>query len=693
MKWYKEINNRLSYYYSKKEDCYYSDDILCFDIETSSGWCTKDNKNVFGYNPDIPEKDYNNFIPCSISYIWQFSFNNICYYGRELKDFTYVLDYLNKQNVKCIIFVHNLGYEFVYLCNFLQPFKEVFARQPRKPIKVISSLYPNIEFRCSYMLTRLSLKNLGKQIGEYKDNPINYSIIRTPNTSLTDTELHYAEQDTRVMFKGLKKYLTRYGHIKDIPLTQTGEVRREVKRILLKKKGYKYFISKLVPKDISYYKMLLNAFMGGLVHANYIYVERLLRNVRSKDLSSAYPFAMCAEKYPIEAFNLCSFNPDNKDYAYILDVTMYNIKCKYFNTYLSKSKLLDYSGVITDNGRVMSAKMVHMQITHLDYAIIEKMYVTDNTTIQINSCYGAKVDYLPKEYIEYILKLYVEKTSYKNVEGMEEIYLFSKQRINSLYGMMVTALLPDSIIFVDGEWKKEVQTVQKIQEELNNKRQNKKNEVFLSFAWGVFVTAYTRYNLMSCFFGDDNGNCCDKDTVYFDTDSFKHLGNHTFTWFNKQCDYKLKKMCEYYNIDYALTRPKDKEGIERPLGHFLEEYNAEEFITLGCKRYCYREKGKLHLTVSGVNKEAVSCLNNNILNFKNGFCFSANAKDVKLSYLYYFNSIDNLDTVWNAGQPDMYINKNYTYGVCIRPKSYSMELANEYEMYLNEFRTGNEVLY
>ncbi len=691
MKWYADIKEKLSYYYDKKDDCYYSDDILCFDIETSSGWCKK-NKKVFGYNFNIPEKEYNNFIPCSIPYIWQFSFNGVCYYGRELKDFTYILDYLNKQNVKCVIFVHNLGFEFVYLCNFLQPFKDVFARTPRKPMKVVSELYLNIEFRCSYFLTRLSLKNWGKQIGFFKDNPIDYSIIRTPNTVLTNDVLHYAEQDTFVMYKGLQVYLKRYRHIKDIPLTQTGEVRREVKRLLMNKRGYKGFISKLVPKDISYYKMLLNAFMGGLVHANYIYTERLLKNVKSKDLSSAYPFVMCAEKYPMEPFNLCNYNSDNKDYVYILDVTMYNIKCKYFNVYLSKSKLLDYKDVVTDNGRIMSAKMVHMQVTNLDYNIIEKMYVSKDTIVQINKCYGAKADYLPKEFIEYTLQLYNEKTNYKNVDGMEDIYLYSKQRVNSLYGMMVTSMLPDSICFLNGEWVKKVQTEQDIQKELNKKRLNSKNEVFLSFAWGVFVTAYTRYNLMSCFFKDDNGECCDKDVVYFDTDSFKHLREHTFNWFNEKCDYKLKNMCVYHDIDYMLTRPKDKDGIERPLGHFLEEYNAEEFITLGCKRYCYREKGELHITVSGVNKEAVSCLKNNILNFKRNFCFSGSEKDVKLNYLYYFNSKDNLDTVWNYGQEDEYINKDYTYGVCVRPKSYNMDISEEYSMYLNEFRVGNEEL-
>ena len=48
-----------------------------------------------------------------------------------------------------------------------------------------------------------------------------------------------------------------------------------------------------------------------------------------------------------------------------------------------------------------------------------------------------------------------------------------------------------------------------------------------------------------------------------------------------------------------------------------------EFKTMGSKRYCYRLKkdASLHLTVAGVPKEGIYCLDDDITNFRKGFIF------------------------------------------------------------------------
>ena len=61
-------------------------------------------------------------------------------------------------------------------------------------MKVVSNEFPNIEFRCSYMLTRLSLETWGKQLGVEKlVGFVDYEKLRTPLTPLTQEDLDYSE--------------------------------------------------------------------------------------------------------------------------------------------------------------------------------------------------------------------------------------------------------------------------------------------------------------------------------------------------------------------------------------------------------------------------------------------------------------------------------------------------------------------
>lgn len=174
----------------------YSNSILTFDIEVSSAWL--ENGKVIGYRKGESADYWNNLQPLALPYIWQFSCDGVVYYGRELWDFEQVLKDI-PSDLQCIIWVHNLSYEFQFLRNFLD-WDSVFARSAHKPIKCVPSKYKNIEFRCTYFLTRLSLETWGKQLGVHKAvGNLDYDILRTPFTKLTDTELFYCEQDCLVV--------------------------------------------------------------------------------------------------------------------------------------------------------------------------------------------------------------------------------------------------------------------------------------------------------------------------------------------------------------------------------------------------------------------------------------------------------------------------------------------------------------
>ena len=175
----------------------YLNNIITFDIECTSAWLQDD--QIITYRKGKTNDYWNSLEPLSLCYLWQCSIDDTVYYGRVLESFLWLLKDL-PEGVHIIIWVHNLSYEFQFLCNILT-WDKVFARLPHKPMKATSEEFPLIEFRCTYILTRLSLASWGKQLGVHKAvGDLDYDKLRTPLTPLTDIELHYGEQDCLVVY-------------------------------------------------------------------------------------------------------------------------------------------------------------------------------------------------------------------------------------------------------------------------------------------------------------------------------------------------------------------------------------------------------------------------------------------------------------------------------------------------------------
>lgn len=649
----------------------YSNDILTFDIECTSAWIREG--SVIKYEKGHSNDFWNELQPLALCYLWQFSINGSVYYGRELEDFWKVLGDL-PADVKFVIWVHNLSYEFQFLCNILT-WDDVFARVPHKPMKCRCKEYPQVEFRCSYMLTRLSLASWGKQIGVYKAvGDLDYDQIRTPLTPLTDEELHYGEMDCLVLEAGIKEYLKKYKTIRNIPLTQTGTVRRVVKELLTSDKEYVRKVKKLVPKSAKEYKRLQKIFAGGYTHANQMYSGKLVDEyIQHYDFASSYPTVMIAEKYPMSAWYYNGINeiPDDKEFentAFIFCLEFQNIKSISFNTYIQSSKCTG-TGFHFDNGRVISADTLEIIITEQDWITIRNNYVWDH--LNVRRVYRADKDYLPRPFLQYILELYGNKTSLKGVPGEEDLYLQSKQYINSLFGMMVTALIQADVVFTDGTWTTKALTEDNVIQKLKKLKDfhDREKRYFLSYSWGCWVTAYARRNLWKCI------ESCDRAVLYGDTDSLFIRGKNDFTWYNDEITEKLRRSCEHNHIDFELTRPKTPKGVEKPLGVFEKEEDCSQFKTLGAKRYVERRvtDNKLHLTVSGINKDAVELLQNNIDNFRDGFDFDKDAECVKKKLSTYLDDIP--DVVW----PDGY-KSHHRYGINMRNTGYLMTITDEYKL-------------
>ena len=250
-----------------------------------------------------------------------------------------------------------------------------------------------------------------------------------------------------------------------------------------------------------------------------------------------------------------------------------------------------------DNGRVISAEEITMTITNVDLDIIDKTYDYDRIEIGLGYTYAKA--YLPKTLIECILDFYEKKTTLKDVEGEEATYMLFKGMLNSLYGMCVTDIVNDNIVYANGSWGK----VDGDAEEQISKY-NKSRNRFLFYPWGVFVTAYARQNLWTGILE------CGDDYIYSDTDSVKILNfdNHKqyFDNYNKEIIGKLETTCIQYSINTDRIRPKTVKGKEKPLGVWDDEGTYDGFKTLGSKRYLVQKDGEFKCTVAGVNKKLTS---------------------------------------------------------------------------------------
>lgn len=647
----------------------HSNSILTFDIEVTSAWL--ENGKVIGYSKGKEADYWNSLQPLALPYIWQFSCDGTVYYGREIRDFEQVLKDLPK-DVKFIIWVHNLSYEFQFLCNFLE-WDDLFARSPHKPMKAIPAKYTNVEFRCSYMLTRLSLETWGKQLGVSKAvGFLDYEKLRTPLTKLTEEELYYCEQDCLVLEAGIKSYVLKYDKQRNIPLTQTGTVRLEVKNRLSKDKKYISRIKKLVPRNAREYKMLQTIFAGGYTHANRWYAGEVIKDhIEHYDFASSYPTVMLCEKYPSSPWTYTAEHkiPDKSkfdDFAYIFHLKFSQLNAKNYNTYIQASKSLCKKAKY-DNGRVISADELEIWVTEQDYITIENNYSWES--LEVIHVYESRKEYLPKPLLEYILELYANKTELKGVEGKEELYMQSKQYINSLFGMSVTAIVQADIELVEDEWRVKPLTEEFVNKKLDDLRKPNPRDkrYFLNYSWGCWVTAYARRNLWKCI------ERCDDELLYCDTDSIFVVGKHDFSWYNEEVTEKIRKSCEINELDFEKTRPKTPKGVAKPLGIFAPEDDCTEFITLGAKRYVERRiDGKLHLTVSGINKGAVELLNNNIFNFVDGFNFDKDADCVTKRLSTYITDMP--VCVWDDG----YVS-TYTHGINLRRTGYLLTMTDEYK--------------
>ena len=565
----------------------YIDIGAAFDIETTSYYSEDLKANV------------------ATMYHWQFGLNDVVITGRTWEEFTQFCKYLDKKAKKAkamlLILDQNLGFEFSFIKGLFKWKKDkkghtqIFAKDERTIIYAITG---NLEFRDTLALTGLRLdyykKNFNLDVGKLAGD-LDYDLMRTSETPLTDSEIAYCVNDVLVLTDFYHKFLKpQFMELdKAIPLTSTGIPRSEVKEAFksLNKSEQKKIRSEIrnaMPNRDLYLLWRTYLFRGGLTHANIVACNELVESpFESLDGKSMHPSQMFHHNF---SYKYLRKNPDlfpvileqsrDEKYGFFGLFTFYDIQASTFHSLESKNKIVEFTpDAVFDNGRLVKCKRITVMLTQIDWVNYEKMYKW--SSYKVHYIYQSYMKPLP----EYLLKtvahyFWVKENSRDDVV----LYNLTKRKLNGCFGMCATGLTE-----TDLEYDPELQmlvpskTMKTYDELIRN--------LILLPQWAIEIAAYSRAQLVDAII---NGGGVD--SIYYDTDSNKV--NHPEKHMKYYEDFNAKMIEINKNIN---TFGYDKDPFLH-IGCWEREYTGTKYKVLGAKRYLVEHDGEIQCTVAGMVK-------------------------------------------------------------------------------------------
>lgn len=621
-----------------KRSARYLDVVTAFDIETTT---IESLKQAF-------------------MYIWQFQISDITVIGRTWSEFRALIEGIQQyidEGVYLVCYVHNLSYEYQFIKSIIH-IDEVFAMDKRKVLYCRSG---RIEFRCSYLLSNMNLDQFVRNAGgKYrKQTGYDYRKIRYPWTDMSEEEIRYCIYDVKALTSAIENKLKMdHDDLSSIPLTSTGYVRRIFKEVM---QPYRRMVRHELP-DLDVFQGLRKAFRGGNTHANRHNVNRILQDVYSYDISSSYPSVLISERYPGR------FEPADPDRipdlldrgrALLMNINMYDVELHddaWGCPYISKAKCGYVRGGVFDNGRVLVASEIRdIWITEVDLQILTDEYEFSYEVIKVYSAVKKK---LPPAFRSELMKLYRSKTELKGID--DYLYSKTKNQFNSAYGMSVQNPCRPEWILEEGE------IVLDDSKSMQDMIDRYHMVGWLPYQIGVWCTCYARQKL------EAGLKAIDPDAfVYADTDSIKLIGcaDDIFRRLNK-------------NFRNRKHSAKDPDGKIHFLGIFERDDHYTRFVTMGAKKYAYEDdEGKLHVTISGVNKKAGAEELQKLENFREGFVFRS-AGGLEAVYN------DDTDMIIRRDGHDLRITSN----IALVPSTYTLGVAPDYRELLN-FLNNTDIRY
>lgn len=602
----------------------------------------------------------------AVMYIWQCG---LCVdgeyyitYGRTWEEWSALQEAINARlgGITIICLVHNLSYEFQFLAG-LYEFSDVKCLKSRK---ILSATCGRIEYRCSYIWTNKTLSKFLKEMNvqhmKKSGAEFDYSKVRYPWTELSEVEIEYCQNDVIGLLEAAEKKISQDGDtLYTVPRTSTGYVRRDAKQALSQTP-----LGALKPTE-EIYRKLRKAFRGGNTHANRYFVGKVLTGVQSVDRSSSYSDVMLNNKFPMKPFKKCPDGIATIRRAFssglailcTMSITGATLRNPLWGCpYIPVSKCQMLINPVEDNGRVLEADALTIEVTEVDMQIILAEY---DGEFDFTDIYTAEKDYLPKPFTDCIKRYYTNKTSLKGIAGGEYEYMKSKNLLNSLYGMTATDPGKDDVIF-DG--------VEYIQQETDVIKNIKKS--FMPYQWGVWVTAYARLEL------EEMIKIAGNNFVYADTDSCKYIKSESISYE----DYNNRRKSASLAHGACAVDPN---GIMHYMGVAETEGEYYQFLTWGAKKYASQdEQGHINITIAGVRKNSSKNAAGEIVEWGGGDELEEAGGLVKFAPGFVFRKSGGLESVYNDHvcktiSVDGHVLK-ITRNVCLRPSTYAVGITNKY---------------
>ena len=605
---------------------------------------------------------------------WTISFRayhcNICtIYGTKPSEMISAFKEIRKalKGDDIYIYFHNLAYDYVFLRLFLfaafgMPSKELNTK-PHNPIML--GFENGIILKDSLCLAQCKLEKWANDLNVHHKKAVgswDYDVIRDQCDKFSRAEKRYIENDTLALCECLDAFCISLNKtIYSIPYTATGIPREEVRERAKQNRGHENFLR----EALSYEQFIkfMKLYHGGYSNANRFFIGDILNDdvTACRDFASSYPYCLCAFKYPSAAFIPLGrdvkpkYIIDNaEEYAFVFRISFKNIRLKDHLLPMPSLQASNCEHTINmkeESGRILQAGYCTLYICEQDLLVLDSLYDWDDETICTEVEVSPK-DYLPRWFTDYVYELYAEKCRRKPLQDQDPVaYALAKSRVNSVYGLTVQKSIRENFLevtepgeykidwdgntayFESGEYRQDFDQDLKAEYEKYLKSPN----TVLPYQWGAYCTAYAFRNLFllgSCVnskFDKDGCLAYPPHWYYSDTDSCysDDWNEEKIAAYNKGCKEKLQAN------GYGPVIVNDKEYW---LGVAELDSEYSEYVVLGPKRYCGRsvKDGELHITVAGVPKDGVKCLEDDIDKFHRNFIFDGEITGKK-AHFYFFS--------------------------------------------------------
>lgn len=613
-----------------------------------------------------------------------------------------------KMRVVTYYWFHNLGHDATFLENLYHDEfgktrgknRATFARNMRKPMKISTYISGvNVIFRDTLVLSQMSLRTWAETTNECpleKEKDYDYIDVVLPTSELSEEQLKYMTVDVLIIVYCMWVERQQAGGITEIPLTQTGKLRKYLETHVTKvNKNWAENCGTISrSKSLDEYRELIALYSGGYTHCSNLWSGTCTKDIQDEevyayDIASSYP-SSCFVKFPVCGYDECDVTefdelqkqePDSLDikYRWWAKIRIKGIKSKLTWSYWSTSKMYNFNvedmnksnNFKVDNGRIHECDFeFDIYVDDYSWATFKEAY--DIADYEVISLHKGVADYLCKELLESILEFYKNKSEFKGVAGKEAELVYQKQLLNAIYGLCCFKAITDEVWEDEDGWHK--LTLEEGGAEMFYQQLLEQKELSpVMFELGICISSASRYRLWQMILHYD------EKAIYVDTDSIKFFGTEEDIKFiddwNNELAKKQKRVAEDCGLDYAKFSPLSK-GKEKRLGIFDSEGRIH-VKALRAKAYLtYNEEEGYNLTLAGLPKEAGKKIKS-FDDFHDGvFWTTAESHKVICSYNEHQGKLR-----WHDKNGNDYISYE-DYGVAMKPTTFSLDRSDEFKRFL-----------